>query len=129
MMTAKTTRNFTEGNIFSKILFFVLPILLTNLLQTFYNAADMMVVSLSPAANAVGAVGIASTMTSIILGSCLGFSVGANVVVARNVGAQKYDRVDKAVHTSIIVGFLFGVVGGVIGIAFARPVLALMGAQ
>ena len=129
MMTAKTTRNFTEGNIFSKILFFVLPILVTNLLQTFYNAADMMVVSLSPAANAVGAVGIASTMTSIILGSCLGFSVGANVVVARNVGAQKYDRVDKAVHTSIIVGFLFGVVGGVIGIAFARPVLALMGAQ
>jgi putative MATE family efflux protein len=68
-------------------------------------------------------------MTSIILGACLGFSVGANVVVARNVGAQKYDRVDKAVHTSIIVGFLFGVVGGLIGIAFARPVLALMGAQ
>ena len=129
MMTAKTTKSFTEGNIFSRILFFVLPIMVTNLLQTFYNAADMMVVSVSPAANAGGAVGISSTMTSIILGSCLGFSVGANVVVARNVGAQNYDRVDKAVHTSIIVGFLFGVVGGLIGIAFARPVLVLMGAQ
>lgn len=129
MMTAKTTRSFTEGNILSKIILFTLPIMLTNLLQTFYNAADMMIVSLSSATNAVGAIGISATLTSVILGACLGFSIGANVVVARNIGAKKYDRVDRAIHTSILVGFLFGVIGGTIGIIFARPVLELMGAR
>ena len=128
MKAANKAMGFSEGKIFSKILFFVLPIMVTNLLQTFYNAADMMVVSLSSEPNAVGAVGISSTLASFILGMCLGFSVGANVVVARNIGAKNYARVDKAIHTSIIVGFLFGVLGGVVGIIIARPVLTSMGA-
>ena len=126
MIAAKKATEFSEGKIFSKILLFVLPIMVTNLLQTFYNAADMMVVSLSSEPNAVGAVGISASLTNIILNSCLGFSVGANVVVARNWGAKNYERVDRAIHTSIIVGVLFGVCGGLLGIIIARPVLTLM---
>ena len=37
----------TQGKIFSKLLAFILPIMAANLLQAFYNAADMIVVSLS----------------------------------------------------------------------------------
>ena len=37
----------TEGPIFGKIILFILPLIATNLLQVFYNAADMMVVALS----------------------------------------------------------------------------------
>lgn len=129
MITAKKKKGFSEGNVFLKILLFVLPIMLTNLLQTFYNSADMMIVSLSPEPNAVGAVGISGSLSSIVLGVCLGFAVGANVVVARNVGAKNYERVDKAIHTSIVVGFLFGIIGGAVGIIIARPVLIMMGAQ
>ena len=47
--------DFTEGKVFFKLLRFILPIVATNLLQMFYNAADMMVVSLSHEQNAVGA--------------------------------------------------------------------------
>ena len=50
--------DFTEGKVFFKLLRFILPIIATNLLQTFYNAADMMVVSLSSEQNAVGAIGV-----------------------------------------------------------------------
>jgi Na+-driven multidrug efflux pump len=48
--------NMTEGPIFTRVLAFCIPIMITNLLQVFYNAADMMVVSLSPVKDAVGAV-------------------------------------------------------------------------
>ena len=47
MVAQKQKVDFTQGKLFAKIFWFVLPIVVTNLLQTFYNAADMMVVSLS----------------------------------------------------------------------------------
>ena len=43
----------TEGGIFGKFLAYMLPLMLTNLLQVFYNAADVMVVRLSGEPDAV----------------------------------------------------------------------------
>lgn len=127
-MTAVSKQGkFTEGKLFPQILLFVLPIIATNLLQTLYNAADMMVVSLSSEVNAVGAVGTTSSFVALIVNIFIGFSVGANVVVARHIGAGDRERAQKASHTALIVGLFFGVVGGGIGIAVSRPVLKMMG--
>ena len=121
--------DFTEGKIFFKLLRFVLPIIATNLLQTFYNAADMMVVSLSTEQNAVGAIGMTHAFLNLILNIFIGFSVGANVVVARHVGAKNKDGAQNAVHTSLLMAVIFGVGGGLIGISVSRAVLTLMGAS
>ncbi|MBQ8284067.1 MAG: MATE family efflux transporter [Clostridia bacterium] len=119
--------DFTNGKIFSRILFFILPIVATNLLQMFYNAADMMVVSLSSEENAVGAIGTTSSFIHLIINFFIGFSVGANVVVAREIGAQDKERSQAAVHTSLIMALLFGALGMAIGITVSRPILQLMG--
>ncbi len=129
MVAAKTKGSFTEGSIFSKLLFFVLPIMATNLLQTFYNAADMMVVSLSSEANAVGAIGTTTSFISLVVNLFIGFSVGANVVVARAIGANDGAGAKKAVHTALLIGLMLGLLGCGIGLLVARPVLSLMGNQ
>ncbi len=121
--------DFTEGRVFFKLLRFILPIIATNLLQTFYNAADMMVVSLSTEENAVGAIGMTGSFLSLILNVFIGFSVGANVVVAREIGAKDRQRTQNAVHTALLMAVIFGCSGAVLGIAFSRPVLSLMGAS
>ena len=72
----KEKLDFTEGKIFFKLLRFVLPIVATNLLQTFYNAADMMIVSLSTEDNAVGAIGLTQSFLNLVLNIFIGFSVG-----------------------------------------------------
>ena len=54
MQNVRRKIDFTSGRVFMKIVWFVLPIVATNLLQMFYNAADMMVVSISDEVNAVG---------------------------------------------------------------------------
>lgn len=127
MVAEKKKVDFTEGKIFFKILLFVLPIVATNLLQTLYNAADMMVVSLSSEVNAVGAVGVTGSFISLIVNVFIGFSVGANVVVARCIGAKNDEDTQKAVHTSLIVGLVVGVLGATVGIAVSRPLLSWMG--
>ncbi len=128
MEKVKKKVNFTEGGVFWKVLWFVLPIVATNLLQTFYNAADMMVVSLSKQGqNAVGAIGTTNSFIHLIVNIFIGFSVGANVVVAREIGAGDKDRVQRAVHTSLIMAVLFGVLGMAIGLSVSYPVMRLMG--
>lgn len=117
----------TQGPLLGKIMLFVLPLMASNLLQTLYNAADMMVVGLSPEANAVGAIGTTGAFINMIINIFIGFSAGANVVVARHIGAKDHDAVSKTVHTAILMSLIFGVVGGVIGLAVSEPILYLLG--
>ncbi len=125
----KRTLSLTEGPLLGKILLFILPLMASNLLQTLYNAADMMVVSLSGEANAVGAIGFTGPFINMITNIFIGFSAGATVVVARHLGAKDDEAVANTVHTSIAMSLIFGVVGGVIGLLSAKPILSLMGAE
>ena len=127
MVAEKKKVDFTVGKIFIKLLLFVLPIMATNLLQMFYNAADMMVVSLSSEANAVGAIGTTTSFVHFIVNVFIGFSVGANVVVAKHIGANDREKTQRAVHTSLIMALIFGFVGAGLGIAVSRPILKAMG--
>ncbi len=128
MEKIKKKVDFTNGRVFLKILFFVLPIVATNLLQSLYNAADMMVVSLSSEGqNAVGAIGTTNSFVHLIVNIFIGFSVGANVVVAREIGARNKERTQTAVHTSLLMAVIFGVVGMAIGLCISRLVMQAMG--
>ena len=127
MARLQSKTNFTEGPVFFKILLFILPIVVTNLLQAFYNAADMMIVSMSHEENAVGAIGTTGAFINLIVNIFIGFSVGANVVVAREIGARNHERIQKAVHTSLTMAVIFGILGMFIGLLATKPVMELMG--
>lgn len=119
--------NMLEGSPFVKILLFALPLMAVNLLQSLYNAADMMVVSLSSAPDAVGAVGVTSSYLNLMLNLFIGFSAGANVVAARCNGAQDEQGISRTVHTAICMAGIFGVGAAAVGMLLARPVYTLMG--
>ncbi len=53
--------------------------------------------------------------------------MGANVVVAREIGAKDKEKTQKAVHTSLLMAVIFGVIGMIIGLIIARPIMSLMG--
>ena len=125
----KKSIDLTEGPILGKMISFVLPVMATNLLQTFYNAADMMVVSMSHEANAVGAIGMTGSFVGLIVNLFMGFSVGTNVLVARFLGAKDDKNVSKTIHTSLIMSLIVGFAATVIGFFISRPILAMMGAK
>ena len=75
-----------HGPIFSKIMAFVLPLMLTNMLQSLYNAADMIIVGLSGVEGAIGAIGTTGAMVAMVINLFAGFAVGANIMVARAIG-------------------------------------------
>ena len=125
----RNSMDLTQGPLLGKVLLFVLPLMASNLLQTLYNAADMMVVGLSPVENAVGAIGTTGAFINMIINVFVGFSAGANVVVARHIGAKDDAAVSRTVHTAICMSLIFGFVGMGMGFAFSSPVLQLLGNQ
>ena len=131
MNTVRATRDrdLLHGPIFPKILSFVFPLMLTNMLQSIYNAADMIIVGLSNVDGAIGAIGTTAAMVGMIINIFAGLAVGSNVMVARSIGEGNAAKVEDAVHTSVSVGILSGLVTMVIGLFISRPLLTLLGDQ
>ncbi len=132
MTTAVKTlkkRNLTEGPILGKMLVFILPLIATNLLQAMYSAADMMIVGLSSEPDALGAVGTTNTFIVLINNIFIGFATGANVIVAKYLGAMDDKNASRATHTAVLVSILFGFTCGGLGIIISRPILSAMGAS
>ena len=116
-----------HGPLFGKIFAFVLPLMLTNLLQNLYNAADMVIVGLSNVDGAIGAIGTTTAMISLIINLFMGFAIGSSVMVARAIGEGNPQKASDAVHTSMLIGIVSGVFTLAIGLIFSRKMLILLG--
>jgi len=116
-----------NGNLFTKIIRFSIPLSLMGMLQLFYNAADLIVVSkFSEDPEALGAVGSTGSIINLLVNLFIGLSIGTNVIVARYYGAKKHEKIGEVVHTSILISFIIGIILGIFGIIFARDLLHLM---
>ena len=115
----------TTGSIFRKLIVFTLPILLSNLLQQLYHAAAVMVVGrfADDGGVALAAVGTTGSITTLILNLFLGLSVGTNVICANLFGARDSERLQRTIHTSLIVAAAAGVGVAVFGFFAAEPLL------
>lgn len=117
----------SKGSIFKNVIRFVVPLILGNILQLLYNAADIIVVSRWAGSSAMASVGATGSINALIVNLCIGLSVGASVVVSRSFGAKNSQGVHRAVHTSMLLGSIAGVVACFLGVVLSAPLLRLMG--
>ena len=117
----------TEGPIFSKMLLFALPVMLTGILQLLYNSADSIIVGrFSGDQNALGAVGSTGTVTGLLINMLMGLSTGTSVLVSQFYGAKNEGGVTRTVHTSITIAVIGGVLFALLGELAASPLLTLL---
>ncbi len=128
-MASRHSMDLTHGSVFKKLIVFAIPILLTNLLQAFYHAADVIVVGnfALDSKTALAAVGSSGAVTALLLNLFLGLSMGANVVCANFYGAHDREGLQKSMQTSMILATFCGLFVGAIGFFFAGPILTAMG--
>ncbi len=117
-----------NGAVIPQMLRFSVPLMLSGVLQLLYNAADLIVVGrFSSDSTALAAVGACSTLVSLLVNAFMGLAVGANVVIARTLGAGDTKRASSATHTAITISILLGLLISGITLAFADTFLAWMG--
>ena len=127
-MSGKYTdkKSMLEGSLWNKIIGFAFPLAMTGILQQLFNAADIAVVGNFTGEMgqvAMAAVGANTPIISFVVNSFLGLSLGTNVVVANAIGRKDEETVQKAVHTSMIVAVIGGIVVAVLAQLLAEPVL------
>lgn len=125
-VTHKLKQNMLSGSIWDKIILFALPLAATSILQQVFNAADVAVVGRYVGNAAQGAVGSNGPIVNLLINLFVGLSLGTNVVISQCLGAGDREGVKKAVHTSILVSLLGGLVLAVLGQFISDPVVELM---
>ena len=98
-----------NGSLWDKIILFALPLALTGVMQQLLNAADVAVLGQYVGKNAMAAVGNNTALIGLLVNLFMGLSLGANVVIAQNIGAEKFDRVHDAVHTAFLLALIVGI--------------------
>ncbi len=120
------TVDMCNGSLFKSIISFSIPLMLSGILQLFFNAADVVVVGKFAGDESLAAVGATTTLINLLTNLFIGLSVGANVLVANYYAANQNRDVHETVHTAMTISFFSGIVLTVIGFVFAPILLSLM---
>lgn len=116
----------TEGNIKKLILMYAGPIFIGQLFQQLYNTADAMIVGNFVGQNALAAVTSVGSLSFLFVGFFTGFSTGASVIIAREIGADHKENTQKAIHTTVALGIILSLMMTGLGVGLARTLLSLM---
>ncbi len=126
-VNTKRSIDMTHGKLFPKLVAFTIPLILTNVLQLLYNAADMIVVGQFAGPQALSAVGSTGAISNLIVNCFTGLSVGAGVTISRYFGARDEENISKTLHTAIATALLGSLIAAVLGVVSSRFLLELMG--
>ena len=108
----KSEIDMTNGPFLGKIIAFIVPLCLTHILQNLYNAADLAVIGQFRGDSALAAIGSTSSLNAMLTSLFIGISAGAGVMTAQHIGAKEEERLHHVVHSSILLAFFLGLLGG-----------------
>lgn len=115
-----------NGSLFKSLVRFAVPLMLSGVLQLFFNAADVVVVGKFAGDESLAAVGATTTLINLLTNLFIGLSVGANVLVANYYGARQEKDVHETVHTAMTISVFSGVFLTALGVIAAPFLLSLM---
>lgn len=120
------TRDLTEGNPFSLILGFSIPVLFGFLFQQFYNVVDTAIVGKFLGKEALAAVGATGSVNFLVIGFCMGICNGFAIPVAQKFGAKDFVLMRRYVMAATYLSIVFSAVLTILTVVFCRPLLVLM---
>ncbi len=114
-----------HGNLYKVIITLSLPIMLSNLIQTFYNLADSYFVS-RLGETELNAIGVVWPIVFALIGLGGGLSLGAVALISNHIGAGKKEDAKHAAAQIVSYLFILGVVMAVLGYIVSPLILRLM---
>lgn len=120
-----TVKDMTEGTIWKHLIYFAFPLFIGNIFQQLYNTVDSIVVGNFVGADALGAVTSTIPIVITMLGLCIGFTMGASVVISQYFGAKDIPNLRRATHTAVAGMFILSLFFSAIGY-YSTPYLLRM---
>ena len=124
--TESTAIDMTSGPILGQLVAFALPLMLGNVFQMLYNTVDSVIVGNFVSKQALAAIGSTTMIVNMLVFFFNGFSTGAMVTIGQYYGAQKLDKLHRAVETTMAATFLLSLLFTVAGVLSVKPLLRMM---
>ena len=119
-------QNLLTGSVPKKLAAFAFPLLLANILQSFYNVVDMLVVGQIVGDTGLAAINNASKLCYIINSICIGMTMGGAVLIAQYKGANDKKGQAETFQTLAILSFVSALLVTVIGLIFYQPLFRVL---
>ncbi len=116
-----------EKPIWRVMLVFLVPLLLSNALQSIGQLVGSIVVGRYLGVNALAAISAFFPLFFLLVSFAIGLGSGSSILVGQAYGAKNEERLKAIVGTTLTSTFLLGLVLAVLGSVFAWDILRIMG--
>ena len=120
------TTDMTKGRIIPQLTEFTIPLVLGNLFQLTYNAADSVIVGRFVGDDALAAVGTAGPIMNMVILFISGMCMGAGILMSMYYGQKNYQVLERQISTTLLGGLAFSVAVAVLLLLLAHPILLLL---
>ena len=124
--TKKQVIDLTKGSPLKLILSFYWPLLLTSMLQQFYNFADTWIVGKGLGDNSLAAVGNMGSLFFLIVGFSFGLANGFGVLIAQSFGAKDEETLKHRLAGVIELGIVLSILLSAFSVIFLPTALRLL---
>nr|WP_297771422.1 MATE family efflux transporter [uncultured Butyrivibrio sp.] len=118
--------DFTTGSSFKLIMAFYWPLLMTSMLQQFYNFADTWIVGKGLGDDQLAAVGNMGSLFFLIIGFSFGLANGFGVLVAQSYGAKDMEKLRARLAGIVKLGAMLSVVLTAFSVIFLPHALRIL---
>lgn len=119
-------KNLTNGNPLKLILQFSIPLILGNLFQQTYNMVDTAIVGKTLGANALGSIGASSSVQFLVLGFCMGISLGFGIPIAKEFGANNLPKMRSYIFNGTVLCTIISILTTIFCVFFCDDILILL---
>lgn len=122
----KFENDLAQGSVLKKLILFALPFLASNIIQSLYNVADMLIVGNFSGTESMSGVNIGGQVTLIVTNIIIGLCAGGTVIIAQSIGAKDKKTTKETTSTLITLLTILGIALTVIMILFKNPFLHMI---
>lgn len=116
----------TAGSIWRCLLRFSIPIMISSVVQSTYNAVDMLFVGQFTGTESLAAVSVCGPIMNVMVITLSGMSAGVLVVISGLLGAGDVEQAQEAACTSVALYTLMAAITTVLGLLFVPQILQLV---
>ena len=114
------------GSVPKRLAVFAFPLLLANILQSFYNVADMLVIGQIVGDTGLAAIGNASKLCYIINSICIGMTMGGAVLIAQYKGAGDKKGQAESFQMLALLSLVSSLLVTIVSLATYQPLFRIL---
>ncbi|MBE6121805.1 MAG: MATE family efflux transporter [Erysipelotrichaceae bacterium] len=125
-MNRRTQVDLLHGPIMKSLVLFMIPIVISNIFQQFYNAVDTAIVGNFLGETSLAAIGSCSAVFEMLVNFSMSLGNGFSIVCGRSFGSGDEDTMKKSVAGAMMIGFVTCIVISLLSVFALKPLLQLI---